>query len=421
MFPKQTGKWIIALALVLVGFLYLLSKNSLAALGTNVFSSAAQIAALLGITLFSMSFVVASRTYAVEEAFGGLDRAYRFHHKIGVWSFSLLVAHAALVLVGYGLNGASLGFLLTKNIAFIAGEIGIIAMAAIVLTIIFAKIKYQAFVIIQKFFVIPYAFGFYHLAIVPSDVSRYLPLRYSIFAIASAGIIAWTYRELFYRYMGPHAAYRVKRVEDKGAGVVEIVLSPEGRGIEAGAGQFAYFSFRSGKVASEPHPFSFTSAPMSQEISFAAKALGDYTDTLRDAAPGDRVMVYGPYGKFFSKLDPQGKNIFIAGGIGVTPFLSAIRGGLAKTSQIFYTTKTESECVYANEFSVREDGSFVCHFHASDRRGYLSADIIEKRAGGLEGKTIYVCGPAPMMKMLADGFLAKGVPADKIIFESFSY
>ena len=150
MIPKRPGKIIVYLLLGLTLELYLLSKDSLSALGFNVFITVAQLAALFGTVLFAVSFMLAARTHLVEETFGGLDRAYRVHHKTGVWSFSLLAVHMAAVLIGYGLLGVPLLETLTSSPAFITGEIGLLLMAAIALTIIFAKVPYQLFVTLRR-------------------------------------------------------------------------------------------------------------------------------------------------------------------------------------------------------------------------------------------------------------------------------
>lgn len=426
MTPKYPGKSIIWLAAVLMCVLFLLSKPSLGTLADNPILSLAQICALLGTALFATSFMIASRAKIIEEAFGGLDRAYRVHHKTGVWSFSLLVVHLASVFIAYGSLGSPIGRMMVSNLTFITGEIAILGMAAIILVIIFAKIKYQYFVIVQKFFAIPYAVGVYHLYTTSSssDVSRYAPLRLYLTVFLFLGAIAWIWREIFYKHLAPHAIYEVKTVKSLPAGITEITLTPKGAPLNAEAGQFAYFSFRKSAVSSEPHPFSFTSAPGSADLSFAAKALGDYTSTLGQAKPGDEVAVYGPYGKFFSEMDPAAGNVFVAGGIGITPFLSALRDGknMGNTT-LFYTTRSETDRAFNDELEriAEQPAAFRYHYHGSDQRGFLNVDIVEKRAGGLEGKKIYLCGPVPMMRALTEGFVKKGVPRSNIIFEAFSY
>ncbi len=424
MTSKHPGKLIVFLAMVLAAELYLLSKNSLSFLAANPILSIGQLAALLGLLLFSLSFVLASRTELVEEAFGGLDKAYRFHHKIGTWSFLFLLSHLGAIFVSYKLINASILSTILGNQIYWTGAVSIILMSAIILTIIYAKIKYQNFILIQKFFVIPYGFGAYHMIIVNSDVSRYFPLRAYMIGVIALGAIAWIYRELFYGQLAPQAAYILKKIENRGAGITELTLVPEGRSLPFQPGQFGYFSFRTGKISSEPHPFSFASAPENGELVFAAKSLGDFTETLKNAAPGDKVVVYGPYGKFFEKFDPKADNIFVAGGVGITPFLSELRRNARhEKTMLFYSTRSEDDNVYGKELSAlsARPSSFKYYFHDSDRRGFLTAEIIEKRAGGLAGKTIYLCGPSGMMQGISKGLQDREVPKGKIIFEAFKY
>lgn len=426
MSPKRPGKTIVILALTLVSALFLLSKSSLSALIAAPILSVAQLSALLGLSLFSFSFILASRTMMIEEAFGGLDRAYRFHHKAGVWSFNLLLVHLAAILISYGLLTSSIAADIFGNLAYLMGLIAFVLMAVIIITIIYSKIKYRNFTLIQKFFAIPYGFGIYHILIVNSDISRYAPLRLFMFALVALGGLAWAYREFLYARLAPQASYLIKSIEDKKADITEITLAPKdkGRALKFKPGQFAYFSFRSRKISSEQHPFSFASAPGNDELVFAAKRLGDFTLTLKDAAPGDEVVAYGPYGKFFDGFDADADNIFIAGGIGITPFLSELRrDARRKNTMLFYSTRSEDDCAYGDELFALSShpSSFRYHFHDSNRRGYLTTDIIEKRAGGLAGKTLYLCGPATMIRSIAQGLASRQVPAEKIVFEEFSY
>ena len=424
MTPKRPAIHIIFLLLIFTGLLWLLSKPSLSSIFSSPFISLGQICALFGVVLFSISFILASRTYLVEEACGGLDKAYRLHHKTGAWSVGLMAVHGLAVAIGYGLAGAPIFSLLTSNIVFIAGELGLLTMAGVAVTIIYLKVPYKYFTLIQKFFAIPFAFGIYHLLFITSDISRYNPLRIFILIIVTLGAVAWIYREIFYRYLAPQAVYIVKDVMNKGAGVVEISLTPKKERLDFKPGQFAYFSFRSKNVPAEAHPFSFTSAPDEKELRFAAKRLGDFTNELGKVVPGDEVAVFGPYGKFFSELDRDSENIFIAGGIGITPFMSALHGKVVNYKTVlFCSTRSEGDCVCASELKMlaASPNAFKLHLHESDRRGHLTADIVEKRADGLKNKKIFICGPAPMMDTLKKQFLEKGVPAENIIFESFNY
>ena len=90
------------------------------------------------------------------------------------------------------------------------------------------------------------------------------------------------------------------------------------------AGQFAFVTFdrQEGK-----HPFTIASAwdPETRSIMFITKALGDYTDFLPEKLEvGGDVTVEGPYGRFTFD-DTKERQIWIGGGIGITPFIARMK------------------------------------------------------------------------------------------------
>jgi predicted ferric reductase len=421
MTPKRPGYAIVFLLLAETTILYLLAKSNLPTIISRPFLSVAQISALLGAVLFSLSFVLATRFRVIEEAFGGLDRVYRAHHRFGVWAFSLLTAHfLALVLNGTDAYSAIFVFFFPD---YIFGAIALVFLAAIAATIIFANIPYRAFVIIQKIFAVPLAFGILHLFTVTSDVSRYHPLGVFMTAMMIAGFISWFYREVIYYFAAPKTFYTLKMRKDMGNDIGEFTLAPENKNLKFTFGQFGYFTFYSKAVSREAHPFSFTSPPDETNLRFSAKGLGDYTDALKNAANGDRVCVRGAYGKFLSALVPSDENVLIAGGIGITPFLSLVRSGIKlPRTTFFYCTNSMLDAVYDAELKMLSgnDGAFKYFIHESDRRGHITADIIEKHCNGVKDKKFYICGPTMMMKGISNGLKIKGVPSRDINFESFN-
>lgn len=103
----------------------------------------------------------------------------------------------------------------------------------------------------------------------------------------------------------------------------ELALTPVDKKIAYTAGQFAFLRFESEQISSEPHPFSFASSSKSREtVRVIMKHGGDFTDTLPRLHIGDRVRLEGPYGKFTLDTRSGLKNIRIAGGIGITPFMA---------------------------------------------------------------------------------------------------
>jgi predicted ferric reductase len=91
------------------------------------------------------------------------------------------------------------------------------------------------------------------------------------------------------------------------------------------SGQFGYFSFESDISGSESHPFTVAS-PGSSDVEIVVRSSGDFTSAIKDVPTGTVVRFDGPYGHFTpGNLAPGTPLVFLAGGIGITPFLSMIR------------------------------------------------------------------------------------------------
>ena len=105
----------------------------------------------------------------------------------------------------------------------------------------------------------------------------------------------------------------------------EVVLKPVGEMLNFKPGQFAFVEIQ-GKEWSEPHPFTISSAPNEDRLRLTMKVLGDWTRKVREELhPGGEVIVRGPYGRFDASTAECRKQVWIAGGIGLTPFLSKLR------------------------------------------------------------------------------------------------
>ncbi|WZB73187.1 FAD-binding oxidoreductase [Achromobacter xylosoxidans] len=114
---------------------------------------------------------------------------------------------------------------------------------------------------------------------------------------------------------------RITALEHKRDGVLEVEcrLDAGWRGHQAGQFAFVRFDRREGA-----HPYTIASAPRPDgAIRFEIKALGDYTSRLPGALRvGQPVEVEGPYGCFQLDADAGAPQVWVAGGIGVTPFLA---------------------------------------------------------------------------------------------------
>jgi predicted ferric reductase len=165
-------------------------------------------------------------------------------------------------------------------------------------------------------------------------------------------------------------------------------------------------------------------------LRISAKRLSDYTARLGDLAPGDEAMVFGSYGTFGARgLAPVGAALWVAGGIGVTPFLSLLRhvaeGKAADTGPIHFVwaVRDRADAVYLEEILALTSGmpSVRFHLHVTATDGLLTAGRLAALAGeDLAGHRILLCGPPPMMRALTAPLVAQGVRHSQIVSEEFA-
>jgi predicted ferric reductase len=221
--------------------------------------------------------------------------------------------------------------------------------------------------------------------------------------------------------------YRVANLNTKG-NIIELFLEPLGKKVNFIPGQYFFLSFiNNKKISKELHPFAISVAP-SEETRISAKMLGDYTNELKNAISGDIVKIIGPFGKFsINRYKNEDIVVWIAGGIGITPFLSMLREfninpPTQKKFYFFYCVKNPEEAIYTEEINLYKLNNMVIINHYSDLSGFISTELIEKKLGEDFSKAIFmICGPTPMMKSLNKGLKNMNVNSKRIIFENYSF
>jgi predicted ferric reductase len=177
-------------------------------------------------------------------------------------------------------------------------------------------------------------------------------------------------------------------------------------------GQFAFVTFDDKEGA---HPFTIASADHGDStISFQIKALGDYTNGLAARLqPGQAVRVEGPYGRFdIARRNPRARQIWIAGGIGVTPFLAWLESlqaspETAPAADLHYCTRDRAMDGFVPrlEFLCAELPGIHLHIHDARQGAVLKAESL----GAMTNAEIWFCGPSGLATALRSGILAMGL------------
>ncbi len=186
------------------------------------------------------------------------------------------------------------------------------------------------------------------------------------------------------------------------------------------AGQFLRLGVRQGMEWSKDHTFTISSAPEEGEMRITVKADGPFTTALQNVAPGTEVRVRGPFGTFCKDLEQHPFVTLLAGGIGITPFLSVLRHvdrvGTKSRIVLLWANNTTADIICREELdALCEKIDFhVVHMLWKDddavescpaapgqtcRSGLLDAATLAEHAD-LAQSAVYLCGPPQMHDMI---------------------
>jgi predicted ferric reductase len=377
------------------------------------------------IALMSFSLFISTRPRWAEPYFGGLDKMYMTHRHTSTAAFLLMFVH--ILIVPLHLVDLAVG-----NYLAIVAFLGLIA---IVLPTLAPRIPflskltsgtYEGWKRLHGFIGIFFILGYLHSITVRAPTTSVAINWNQIFVFL--GIGSYIYTEVLSRFLGKRVAYTVAAVNHPNNSTTEVVMRAKGKSIKhAHAGQFLFVRFKGEKGLDEAHPFTISSAPHEGELRVTIKAVGDFTRHLfQNLKPGTDALVEGAYGLFNYKTGGD-KQIWVAGGIGITPFLSFLRDlktDLAQEVHFYYTVRHPEEAVFAEEIEAiaAKHPRLKAHIRHSSTHGSLSVDEIVTNAGGnVNAHHVYMCGPLPMVQAFEKKFIEAGVRKDNVHYEEFNF
>ena len=394
----------------------------------SVFTSLGDIMGLVGITMFSLTLVLSARLSLFEDFFGGMNKVYIAHHLFGGLALVFLLFHPLFLAFSKAtISWRAASEFLTPNIAdwsIMFGMSGLLFLMALLILTFFVKIPYHIWKWTHKFLGAVFLIAAIHAFTIPSDVSIDPVLKGYMFIILTLGTAAYIYRTLFGWLLVKKREYTVDEVKSAGTDVTEIYLLPKNKPAKVSAGQFIFIGFKSKNVTGEVHPFSVSRIFPDGRISVSAKKEGDFTNTLPRLQKGDTGRVEGAFGRFSFDRYKNKNQIWVAGGIGITPFLGMART-LAQTDytvDLYYVVHEEKEAVYLKELqdlaSANKKFRLFPVFTAT--QGRLTAESIQKTSTDMLKKEFFVCGPPAMMYALKNQLIKLPVPDDHIHTEEFT-
>ena len=175
----------------------------------------------------------------------------------------------------------------------------------------------------------------------------------------------------------------------------------------------------------EKRPFTFTSLPGEELLEFTIKTYPSHkgvTNQLLELRKGDELLLHDVFGDIAYK----GEGVFIAGGAGVTPFISIFRDLEAKgeigNNTLIFANDTEADIILKEEFGRLLNGNFINILSGEEKMGYetgyITKEFLEKNLPG-NNTHIYLCGPPPMMDAVEEQLDELQVSREQIVKEPF--
>lgn len=188
-------------------------------------------------------------------------------------------------------------------------------------------------------------------------------------------------------------------------------------------GQATEVSINKENWKEEKRPFTFTSLPDAKFLEFTIKtypARKGVTNELLNLKAGDELILHDVWGA----ISYKGEGVFIAGGAGITPFLSIFRDLHSKKkvrgNKLIFANKTKADIIHEDELKKMLGNSFINILSDENLKGYahgyMTKEFLKENIDSFD-KMFYVCGPPPMMDAVQKSLAEVGVTNNSVVVE----
>lgn len=359
------------------------------------------------------------------------SRISRFHGVIGKYAIPLIFLHPLFVMLSYG---ESIFYVFVPHVGeqfqnhVTLGRIALYILIMVWFTsaIVRDKIRYRPWKYLHYLAYISLPFALLHVPDVGTTFSESVFAKMYIAGIALLLLVVSLLRIRSWLGIDTYR-YVVKSNSSVDERTYLLRLAPENQHWAPEPGQYIYLRLG---FLSESHPFSVVAYEKeSRTITLAYRVQGRFTNFVTTVQPGKSISISRPYGVFTREVRETSRNIvFVAGGIGITPFLQRIaERGSSTGDWLFYVNVDEKSSLFLPQLTraihpdrfirlhknVDEDGS---HQHV----GYVSPEVFARH---LVDPTVYeyfICGPPRMIKTAKASLRSLGVPTSSVHAEEFS-
>jgi predicted ferric reductase len=390
----------------------------------------------LALSVLGLQFALAARLPRATAPFG-IDWVLRYHRQISFLAVLAAFGHPLLLFLVDNHYRVLLDVLdapLRAKLAWLS----VSALAVLMVTSISRRalrISYPVWHVVHSMLgvlIVLAALG--HAFLVDYYFSEpWVRLGWALYAAAYLWLAVWV------RIVKPlrlrRRPWRVVELWPEPGGSVTVGLEPTRRhcrNFSFQAGQFAWIL--PGRTAFTPtyHPFSISSSALSPRVEFTIKQVGHFTRSIRRLRVGDTVYVDGPHGSFTLERHPGMGFVFLAAGVGVTPFLSMLATladqGDQRPVWLFLANRHEDQITGIRQLERLRGRVNLTVVHVISRasaewageRGRIDADLLARHLPRHHRSLQYfICAREEMVRAMHRTLRGLDVPADRIHSEEF--
>lgn len=388
-------------------------------------------------SLMVLTVLTSIRLTWLNKQMGGLDKAYKIHKSAAIYCVVLSVLHwlmekipGWLVKAGAIAHPGKLGdssvftsaelFLWHSGVTIV--EYLMYVLIIFVVVALSKKVPYKYFRWSHKVFPIMCILFFYHSATVQlKDHWLTTPSGYLLLVLMAIGVLASVIGLLQMIGFNKKVQSRIVSINKHGD-VLEVTLKTDKKFIYR-PGQYAFLSFDHNK---EPHPFTIASSGLDpHNHTFSIKQFGDFTRDLPSKAQlQQKVVLEGPYGEFMFD-DDQGEQLWVATGIGITPFMAKMAQmkqcqSPIKPTRLIYCGRGPLENQYpGNLQQLCQESGVQLQYIDTRQDGKITTDSFIDLAGRLDDASVWFCGNTQLLAVIRSALGTMGVNPRNLHFDSF--
>ncbi len=372
-----------------------------------------------GLLLFNLLLMV--REVRLASSLGGLERITAWHHLTGMAAYLLLLLHPlALAAAGWA-ESPDLAWQVispfSENWPVWLGWAGLIFLMLGLATTFMSCLAYLTWRWLHSLLGVGVLIGFIHVLQLGISVGGLLAL--------AAAVLLLLWRLLRVDLGTAAKPYIVTSVRSVAQSMVEVSLKPLAMPVDAVPGQFvltAFFRGPSYQGCGEFHPFTISGIGLEHELRIGVKALGDCTQRMQSLEPGVSARIHGPFGEFLKAL-PSRPLLWIAGGIGITPFIGFLRQQSVEIpTTLIYLYRGEQDAAYLDELiALAKHCPGLVLLAEATGTGLANLSRLLPEASALANHECYVCGPPGLIEAVSRALLDRSIPIERIHFEHFDF